>query len=54
MQFAMLLILGGISLVGFAIYYAIVYWYLSIPAIVLLWYYFSAKEEEDIPTEEET
>jgi hypothetical protein len=53
MQFAMLLILGGISLVGFAIYYAIVYWYLSIPAMLLLWYYFSDKEEEHIPAEEE-
>jgi hypothetical protein len=52
MQFAMLLILGGLSLVGFAIYYAIVYWYISIPLIGLAWYYFS-REEEDTSEEEE-
>jgi hypothetical protein len=53
MQFAMLLILGGLSLVGFAIYYAIVYWYISIPLIGLAWYYFSDKEEDTSETEEE-
>lgn len=53
MQFAMLLILGGLSLVGFAIYYAIVYWYISIPLIGLAWYYFSGEEEDTSETEEE-
>lgn len=54
MQFAMLLILGGLSLVGFAIYYAIVYWYISIPLIGLAWYYFSGEEEDTSETDEET
>ena len=53
MQFAMLLILGGLSIVGFAIYYAIVYWYISIPLIGLAWYYFSDKDEDTSETDEE-
>lgn len=53
MQFAMLLLMVGLALFFYAIYYAIVYWYISIPLIGLAWYYFSGEEEDTSETEEE-
>lgn len=37
-QLALLMVGGGLALIGFIIYYMVIYWYLSIPALALLWY----------------
>ena len=39
-QFALLLLVGGLALIGWAIYFAIVYWYISIPCAIGAWYCF--------------
>ena len=37
-QLALMIIGGGLVIVGFLLYYLAIYWYLSIPAALLLWY----------------
>lgn len=37
-QLALIMVGGGIAIVGFILYYLVLYWYLSIPAALLLWY----------------
>ena len=39
-QLALLMLVGGLSLIGWAIYFAIIFWYISIPALALLWYWY--------------
>jgi hypothetical protein len=37
-QLALMIIGGGLAIIGFVLYYLAIYWYLSIPAALLLWY----------------
>lgn len=37
-KLALMIIGGGLVIVGFLLYYLAIYWYLSIPAALLLWY----------------
>jgi hypothetical protein len=46
-QAALILLGGGLVLIGWAIYFAITYWYISIPATVAIWYYFFYESDED-------
>lgn len=46
-QLALLMLGGGLALIGWAIYFAITYWYVSIPAASAIWYYFFYESDED-------
>lgn len=51
-QFALLLLVGGLALIGWAIYFAITYWYVSIP-LAAVGYHFYKKWKAGQPTDEE-
>ena len=40
-QFALLLLVGGLALIGWAIYFAIIFWYVSIPLAAVGYHYYN-------------
>lgn len=46
-QLALMIIGGGMVIIGFVLYYLAIYWFISIPAALLLWYGYSGNNKDD-------